>query len=198
MNSWKMTISFVLAAGVSLLWLGIIALPAKERSADVFVPRQLAIIGCEVEEYVWTYDPMVAGSEFRTPVSKVPSGYLVLPAPHHDAKDLEWKIVEGKLDCMRDLVTLDDAAELAGVPSIGADFSRAIGCQMAAMSFSPDWAKAHPGWWPLAVGCPNPIYTNNGTPDDTSDDRIVGYKMPECPSEINNIVVECTFDEGGI
>ena len=204
---------------LAIIWVVVIAVicfsmsTAAETKDSVRVPRALTIIGCETIEYVTievpvksidpkgeVFDDPTEVLTYRVPMYDIPEGFerFLAPPVVHNFHDLEWNVVDGKLDCKREIVDLTDEGELQGAPTIGADFARAIGCQMAAMSYAPKWADSNPGWWPIAIGCPNPLYSDNGTPDDGQDDYIVGYKMPECPSDIKGMIIKCTFDESAI
>lgn len=158
-------------------------------------PRALAIIGCQVEEFVTILLP--DGSQKRIALDDYKTGEIVSPSVSN-YRDYEWKIRDGELACQRDLVDLMDTEELKGAPSLDTDFSSNQTCVGAAIAYTPIWNDAHEGWAVFAAGCPNPQYSDNGTPDDKSDDRIVGHKMPECPSEINGMAIKCNFDESEV
>ena len=64
------------------------------------------------------------------------------------------------------------------------------------------------GYAVVGIGCPTPWMSDNGTPDDRSDDFPTGsYKMPECPSHLpgkydpahpDDNRMKCNFDESAI
>ena len=193
----SLNVSVWSAAALLILVAASVTLAGEKRSG-VSVPRTLTVIGCRVTEYVSAYDPITSSPAKRMKLKDVPEGYIIVPPLVHDYKDYEWRIENSELECKRDIVDLLDTEEIKGAPLLGADFSRHIQCVMASMSYAPKWAAAHPGWWPIGIGCPNPMLDDGGTPSDYSDDRIIGYKMPECPSEINGLIVTCKFDESAI
>lgn len=94
---------------------------------------------------------------------------------------MEWLFKDAEMQCKREVVELQDAAEENGAPPIDHDLSDNFQCQQAAMTYTPEYNKAHHGWAVYMVGCPNPIYNGDG--------KVIGYKMPECPSS-----VKCNFD----
>lgn len=160
----------------------------------VVVPRKLAVTACEVIQMVWVvqrdHPAGITPLPVRKRVDEVEEGEEVIEPPYAHWQDLEWNIIDGKLDCRHDIMSIEDAAELEGAPPTSNDLSRHLQCQMAAMSIAKPYADKHPGWWPFAVGCPNPMYNHDG--------KIVGYQMPACPSEINGIQVKCMFSEDEI
>jgi len=189
----KIIVGAILAAVFTLWWV-VDATPASLEKVEA--PRAITIISCRIEEFVTIILP--DGSEKTISINDYKDGDQIVPPEVRNYHNYEWKISHGEMECMREIVELTDTEELKGAPPLGADFSSPVPCIAAAMSFTPVWNDLHKGWAVFAVGCPNPLYDDNGTPDDKSDDRIIGYKMPECPSEINNLPVKCHFDESEV
>jgi hypothetical protein len=103
----------------------------------------------------------------------------------------EWDMSEGVMHCRRVEVELYD-------PSVdmGADpmpFTN-MACMRAAMTQGPafDAANANKPWRFWRAACPTPIMSDNGTPDNSNDDVVVGWKIPECPRKDGT--VECEVD----
>lgn len=199
---WLTTTIGALLVVAGVLWsVGTVG-PVKAGSDSVSVPRSLAITACEIVEMVWvvqrSHPAGIQPLPERKRIDEVLEGEEVIEKPYAHWKDYEWNIVDGKLDCRHDIVPLPVEQLIGTGGPLGGDLSRHLVCNRAAMSIAPEYAQDHPGWWPFAVGCPNPLYSDGGTPGDTSDDRIVGYKMPECPREVNGIAIKCKFSENEI
>lgn len=119
----------------------------------------------------------------------------------HDWRDLQWHVANGELECKREVIALqDDAALNSGtgpdnpaLKPMDPDFSNWAACANAALSYTPKWQEAHRGWAVIAVGCPVPII-------NATDGRIIGYKLPECPSHIpgTNDPISCKYDDSVI
>jgi hypothetical protein len=72
-----------------------------------------------------------------------------------------------KLDlttCRREIVQMDDAAAMGGASPLP-DFSNPYVCSRMAMTETPHWQDAHPGWYVLRVKCPHPDGTFPGDLD---------------------------------
>lgn len=159
------------------------------------VPNELAVTICEVKEFVTLIDT-ATGDTVRVLKKDVPmqgSGWMILPPQVHNWKDLEWNIVQGKLDCEHIITPVWKAGGLGGDVPTTTDLSRHLQCMQAAVSIAPKFMEQYPGWAVMSAGCPNPRWFNNNTPEDYTDDFIIGYEMPECPTSIGGIEIECEF-----
>lgn len=163
------------------------AASAGQAPAVKLPPTDLAVIACRVDD--WT--------------GKRPLPDNVIPT--RDWRDLEWhRDAEFALECKRIAVKLQDAVTAnyssKKAADLNPDWSEPTQCSARSMDLAPRWSAQNPGYWPLAIGCPTPIANNMGTPDDTSDDVIIDYKMPECPSYEpgTNTPMKCKFDESVI
>jgi hypothetical protein len=141
-------------------------------------PTALVIISCQTDDHTGEagrQNPIMAAKGWR---------------------DLEWKILDGELQCKRDIAELEDSSLLNPLQQqnlipLTPDFSVWSQCAAVAMHYSAAWNEQHKGWAVLAVGCPTPI-TDHG--------KTVGYKMPECPSRMpgTDFPMRCNFDESAI
>ena len=171
------------------------SLQVTQAESGVTVPRSLSIVACETNEFITI---LRGANVLRVPIEKLMWADKIIKPQVHNWRDLEWRIEGGKIDCKHEIIDLTDLAELKGMPGMDEDFSRHLICNLAAASYTPTWNDRNHGWAVMAIGCPKPLFSDNGTPDDLSDDRIVGYAMPSCPSEINNILIKCLFSENEI
>lgn len=122
-------------------------------------------------------------------------------------RDLEWHLNDSlEYECKRVVLRLEDStpyqmqAQGKEIP-LDADFSKHEQCAARAMEIGPRWNDQHKGWATMAIGCPTPWMSDNGTPDDKSDDFPTGsYKMPECPVHQPGTQnrIKCTYDESAI
>jgi hypothetical protein len=136
-------------------------------------PTSLAIIACRVDDLTGQegrHDPAMAARNWR---------------------DLELHIVDGELQCKREVVDLVDKVQMINPESsmpLNPDFSQWAQCAGVAMSYSQTWNEANKGWAVVAAGCPVPIVNNDGT--------VVDYKLPECPDYLPGTTsrIKCRFD----
>jgi hypothetical protein len=144
----------------------------------------LVIIACRVDDLTGQpgrHDPELAAKGWR---------------------DLELHIVNGELQCRREvLYDLQDATQFstaapADLIALNPDFSVPTSCARVGVVMAQAWNEQNKGWATIAVGCPVPIMSDNGTPDDKSDDYQVGLKLPECPSFLpgTDSPMRCRFD----
>lgn len=167
---------FIVATG---LWIGG-AHAANEKSS-------LVIIACRVDDLTGQpgrHDPNLAARGWR---------------------DLELHVEDGQVQCKRIvLYDLQDSAQFdqlapADLIPLDPDFSNWGQCARAGVVMAQAWNEDNQGWATVKVGCPTPIMSDNGTPDDMSDDVQVGLKLPECPSHLpDGSPMRCVFDESAI
>lgn len=147
-------------------------------------PTSVVIVACRVDD--WT--------------GKRPLPPNIFPA--RDWKDLELHVENGELQCKREVLNLEDATlyspkALMDMLPLHPDFSEWTQCARVGVVQAAEYNKTHPGWGVVGVGCPVPIMDDNGTPEDFLDDRIIGFKLPECPSHLpghDDAPMKCRFD----
>src|SRR6185312_3094444 len=136
-------------------------------------PTSLAIIACRVDDLTGQpgrQDPAMAA---------------------HNWRDLELHIVNGELECKREVIELQDQVEMlqqGKVLPLHPNFSEWSQCAAVAMSYAQTWNDANKGWAVVAAGCPAPIVDQNG--------NVLSYKLPECPSKLpgSDTPLKCRFD----
>lgn len=150
-----------------LLLVGITVAP-QFATADVSAPHTISVVGCEIEDHT--------GEKGRQDPAMAAKGW----------RDYEWKIKDGVLLCKREEIKLtDEIAEQTGLPELNSDFGDYAVCASVAMSYGPKWEAQNKGYAVMAIGCPTKI---------TSDGKVVGFKIPDCPREINGLILTCKFD----
>jgi hypothetical protein len=163
-----------------LLAFGLNLFPLMATAAPPQAPTTLVIVACRVDDLT---------DQNRYPM-----------APKH-FRDLEWHVNKSlELECKREEMPVEDLAVIQGAPPLPNDFSNQTHCARAAMHFATEWGLRHSGWWPIAVGCPVPIMSDNGTPGDKSDDFVVAWKLPECPRYMPGTEnrMKCRFDASSV
>lgn len=157
--------------------------PIMATAAPPPAPQTLVIIACKADDLTGQpgrHDPAMAA---------------------HGWRDLELHINgNNEYECKRIVVPLEDAAIYQGLPPLASDFSNHTQCARAAMGFAPQWNDQNKGYAVVGIGCPVPEWADNGTPGDKSDDYIVGYRLPGCPSfrPGTNNRMRCSFDESAV
>lgn len=128
--------------------------------ADVPMPPEVVLIVCKTKR--------------GDPVNDDPN------AKWTGVENREWLIEDSKLQCMRHEIQVFDQAEAQGADYQPFNHHR---CMAAGIMIGVSWDMSHKSskyrFWKVA--CPTPI--KNYGPDGikgTPDDRIVGWKMPEC------------------
>lgn len=116
-------------------------------------------------------------------------------------RDLELHLEGGELQCKRERLDLEDGTPYSPTAPgdlipLDANFAIAAQCARAAMMIAPDWEAKNKGWGVVAVGCPVPIMSDNGTPEDSNDDYQIGLKAVECPATFpgTDFPMRCRFD----
>jgi len=122
------------------------------------VADKIAIIACRGE-------PRTDWEEWERPI---PGVKYMQAVPNKD----------GVYECQRDIYPLVPRNPEVDPGNMAGD----VGCARAGMTIAPQWQEQHPGWAVVTIGCPNPMYNEDG--------RIIGYQMPGCPREMT-----CKFDE---
>lgn len=142
-------------------------------------PTDLVVIACRSDD--------LTGKPGRHGVDPVTGEYDPTLAARN-WRDLEPKVVDGALECKREVnqlqdqtVVMDPTGKLA--KPLNSNFGNLAQCASASMFWSTQWNDAHPGWAVVATGCPTPIVDEQGV--------IKGWKMPDCP----RFVGKCKFDE---
>lgn len=110
----------------------------------------------------------------------------------------EWDTSNGVMHCRRHEIPLHDPAV-----DMGADPQpfNTFHCNYAAMRLGPSFdieraakEKDQPAgskglrFW--KAGCPVPIMDDNGTPNDVRDDRLIGWKIPDCSTKGGTVICE--------
>ena len=108
---------------------------------------------------------------------------------HHQSR--EWAIEDGKMQCRRLEVGVIDIKEVKGMK--GQPFTNER-CNYASIMLGAQWNASHQNskyrYWRTA--CPVKIVdVGPDGEEDTDDDRIVGWKLPECGSRAT---VHCEVD----
>jgi hypothetical protein len=95
------------------------------------------------------------------------------------SENLDWAYENSMMVCRRQEVQMYDMA--AGQGAQEKPFTQ-MDCAHSAMLLGSQWDSQHRGskyrFW--RVACPVPIMGDQGTPRDTRDDQIVGWKIPDC------------------
>lgn len=146
-------------------------------SAAVPPPTALVIVACRVDDLTGQpgrHDPALAAKDWR---------------------DLELKIIDGEYSCKREVLSLEDGSLYQNVNDLiplNANFADWTQCSRVGVVQAQAWNEKHKGWATVAVGCPVPIVNGDG--------RIIGYKLPECPSTLpgTNNPMRCKFDASEI
>lgn len=146
-------------------------------------PTSVVIVACRVDD--WT--------------DKRPLPPNVFPAKGW--KDLELHVEDGEFQCKREVLNLEDGTlyspkALMDTLPLYPNFADLTQCGRIGVVQAAEYNKVHPGCGVVGVGCPVPIMDDNGTPDDSNDDRIIGFKLPECPTRIpgSDSPMHCRFD----
>lgn len=189
--------------------------PTQTEKAPPAAPQTLVFVTCQVDDLTGTRPPP------GTP------GAEVMPAPGW--RDLELRVVDGEYQCKRTQVDVEDAVamnyarkpyKIAGVgdifphedhpqaPVTGSLYAEPLSpnfgdhgqCARAGIMMSTAWNENNPGHVVVAVGCPTPLMSDNGTPETTVDDYIVGWILPSCPTYLpgTDNRMFCRFDESAI
>lgn len=94
------------------------------------------------------------------------------------AQNLQWDLTDAKMHCRRQEVQLYDASVDQGADP--KPFTQ-MDCWRAGILIGSQWDASHPNskyrLW--RVACPVPLKNTMGT-EDTRDDQIVGWSMPDC------------------
>lgn len=148
---------------------------------------ELVVVGCRVDDLTGQpgrQDPALAAYGWR---------------------DLEWHVEGGELECKREVLalqdgTLDADGATADMIKLEPNWSDYGQCAHEGATQAARWDDHHKGWATMLIGCPVPIWNDNGTPNDKSDDYIVDFKLPECPAHQPGSVfpMRCRFDAGVI
>jgi hypothetical protein len=111
--------------------------------------------------------------------------------PHTGWQDTEWLMDGGVMHCKREQVELYDPAADQGADPIPFN---PMACMRAAMTLGPqfdvDATNARRPWRFYRAACPVAIMDDNGTPKNPRDDKIVGWKIPECPESRGTMICE--------
>lgn len=113
---------------------------------------------------------------------------------------------DNELECKRETIDPQDGSAMAAAlkpfdPNFAAitdpgniTFSDYSQCGRVGMMMTARYQEQNPGWLVVAVGCPTPILDDQGT-DDTSDDVIIGWQVPQCPTFLpgTDIEITCRF-----
>jgi hypothetical protein len=161
----------------SSLLLGASVAPIHAEDDDTDYANTLVIVACRVNDMTGKRDPSHDGVEVR-------------PAPGW--KDLElYENKFGEAECKR--IEYNQTEAKVAVPN---DLRTTAGCMRSSMLIAPQWNEANEGWAVVAVGCPTPIIADhNGNKMLDEGERIIGYKLPECPKWIKQY---CKFNESEI
>lgn len=141
-------------------------------------PTTLVIIACRVDDFTGQpgrQDPALAAKNWR---------------------DLEWRFDKGlKLQCKREVDPLEDSVNLndqtGKIPPLNHDFSDFGQCAGAAIGYTPQWEEKNRGWAIMAVGCPVPIV-------DDRTGKVLSWKLPDCPRQVQGLTIDCLFDSSMI
>jgi hypothetical protein len=159
-----------------------------EKRVGPAAPTELVIVACRVVDW--------------TGLRPLPEGVQAV----HNWRDLEWFTNDGQeYECKREVAALQDSTLFSEKATgkeipLNANFSDLGQCASRSMEVGPRWNDKHPGWAVMGVGCPVPIMNDNGTPETTLDDYVIGYKLPECPIHQPGTEnrMRCHFDESVI
>lgn len=105
-------------------------------------------------------------------------------------RDSEWDLSGGIMHCRRQQIQLYDSVDAGADPQPFNTFH----CMQSAMSMAAEFDIKHKDqpWRFWRAACPTPIMDDNGTPDNTRDDKLLGWKIPECPHKDG--LIECEGD----
>lgn len=157
-----------------LLLIGLSLYPVWATAEPPKAPQTVVIIGCRVDD--------LTGQPGRQDPDLAAKGW----------KDLEWHFDKGlELQCKREVVPLEDAVAAFHdtVKPLASNFADLAQCAHAGVMFAPKWEEANKGWAVMAIGCPVKIEV---------DGKVVGYKLPDCPSSIGGLAIKCRFDSSVI
>lgn len=167
-------------------------------------PNSLVIVACKVTD--WTG---------RRPL---PPGVVALPDNKWRDLDLYINPKKQAYECQRevleDLQDMSQYSSKAGIDFVpmNGNFTKPGPCLRAGVPLAQAWNEKHvgnieddrpdnDGWAVVGVGCPSRYWSDNGTPQDKTDDiPLDSYKLPDCPTYLpgTNNRMKCEFDESEI
>lgn len=128
---------------------------------------------------------------------------VILGAPDENSKytgwrPSEWDTSNGVMHCRRHEIELyDPAVDKAADPQPFNTYH----CNWAALRQGPgydidramkekDLPVGSKGWRFWKSGCPVPIMDDNGTPNNPRDDKLIGWKIPDCNAADGTVLCE--------
>ncbi len=152
----------------------ILSLPILIATAAPPPPQTIVVIACRTDDFT--------GQPGRQDPDLAAKGWM----------DLEWHFTSpgNELECKREVVPLEDSVALVSpeTPALHPNFAALAQCAAVAMQYSPTYERTHKGWAVMAIGCPTKI--TNGP-----DGEIIGWKLPDCPSQVGGLPIKCKFDD---
>jgi hypothetical protein len=188
----------------SLVFLAAVLLASTAHGASPSPPtaNSLVIVACKVTD--WTNKRPLPDI-----VRETARGWRDLELYVNENQEYECK--REVLENLEDATSYSEDATADHIP-ITPDFTDQTQCVRAGVTKAQAWNEQHvgnveddridnDGWAVVGIGCPTPWMSDNGTPDDTSDDKPTGsVKLPDCPSFLpgTNNRMKCVFDESAV